>query len=137
MARKKKETTVKDLAEIPAEAVVDAKPERLKQTEIPGTERPSIPELDEQAEEYVRLREQMQFAVKQFKEKGKTPLIDMMHANADKLSKTADGSIIYVFDSKEVVLSRTKEVLKVQDRDNTDDDVSVGEAPTDESDGEA
>lgn len=143
MARKKKNEEIKNLADLPPDVeVVDPPAEgvsdstgKLKQTEIPGTERPSIPELDEQAEEYVRLRDQMQFSVKEFKEKGKTPLIDLMHKFSDKLSKNGDGAIVYVFDSKEVVLTKTKEVLKVQDRDNTDD-VEIHVAPEDNSSGE-
>jgi hypothetical protein len=142
----KKKTVAKNLADIPP--VVDdgqSQPPvgeigtadatgKLKQTEIPGTERPSIPELDEQADLYVSLRDIMQQAVKNFKEKGKTPLIDLMHKFSDKLSKNGDGAIVYVFDGKEVILTRTKEVLKVQDRDDADD-VEVG-APADDSEGD-
>jgi len=117
---------------------VGDKPKRtpkLKQSEIPGTERPVIKALDEAGETYVDLRDKMQAAVKRYKEEGKTPLIDLMHKNADKLSKNGEGELVYNYDDMVIILKPTAEVIKVKHVDP--EEVAVEEAPADETEGAA
>jgi hypothetical protein len=132
---KPKKKPIKELSEIPSEAKpVDEAPARLRQAEIPGTERPKIKELEEAAELYVNLRVKMQDAVKKFKEEGKTPLIQLLHKHADKLSRNGDGEMTYAYDDMLVILKSAGEQLRVKQVDS-ESEIEVGEAPEDRSEG--
>lgn len=142
--KKKRGRPAKKAAPTAPETPVAAAPEetakRHVQTEIPGTERPRIRALDEAGEVYVDLRDKMQTAVKKFKE-AKTKLADLMHKHSEgenaKLPKNPEtGEIIYRYDDMEVRLTPKEEELKVKHVES-DDTVSVGKAPKDNSEGEA
>lgn len=107
---------------------------KLRQTEIPGTERPKIKAIDEAAEIYCDLRDKMQKAVQKFKE-AKEKLRDLMHKNAEKV-RVADGSgqLVYKYDDMMVQVIPKDEQIKVK---HVDEDVTVGEVSEDRTEGEA
>ena len=113
----------------------DPQHKRAVQTEIPGTERPRIKAIDEASELYVNLRDRMQTAVKKFKEEGKSPLIELIHRHADKIGRNSDNEIVYRYDDMEVRLTPKDEVLKVRHVEG--DEITVGTAPSDDSEGTA
>jgi hypothetical protein len=142
---KKPSTPLKSLNEIPSPkppasngAKVPALPPspRLRQTEIPGTERPKFKALEEQAELYCDLRDKMQNSVKKFKEQGKTPLIDMLHKYKDKLDTNGEGETVYAYDDMIVILKPAGEQLRVKHVDPEAEEIEVGAAPADNSEGE-
>ena len=132
-----KPKVVKDLKDItpPAENGAEPETKRPVQTEIPGTERVKIKALDEAGELYVDLRDKMQSAVKAFKERGKTPLIDLMHKNADKLNTTGSGELTYSYSDMVIVLKPAGEQLRVKHVDP--EEIAINEAPEDGSEGES
>ena len=145
-AKKKsaKAETLKSLQDLPpAEPKTEVmppeeKPSKLRQVEIPGTERPVIKDLDDAGELYVDLRDKMQSAVKAFKERGKTPLINLMHKYKDKLNTNGEGETVYQYSDMTIILKPAGEVLRVKHVD-PEGDVEVGEAgeaPVDHSEGD-
>lgn len=84
-----------------------------KQTELPGTERPAIPEIDEAADAYRSVRDKRMKLTEQ-EITAKTNLIEVMRANAKKLAVNAAGERIYRYDDEVVVLEPGKENVKVK-----------------------
>lgn len=122
----------------PAKAKADPQdadefPKRPVQTEIPGTERPKIKEIDKAAEEYVSVRDKrMNLTEKEVA--AKQQLVNLMHAHADEIGRDAEGGLTYRYSDMLVTLKPKEEVLKVK-HVSDEDEVSVGRAPKDDSEG--
>jgi len=114
----------------------DQTTKRPKQLPIPGTERPSIKEIDEAAEAYVNVRDKRQELTKK-EVAAKQALSDLMHKHADQIGKDADGGLTYRYDDMAVILKPTEEQLKVKHVDEDEAGVTVGKAPADTTEGEA
>lgn len=89
-----------------------------KQADLPGVEgagvsHVSIPELDEAAANYARVRDRRMDLTKKEVE-AKTKLIDLMHAHESVIGKDEDGVMHYIYDDQEVLLRPTGEELKVR-----------------------
>ena len=108
---------------------------RIRQTEIPGTERPKIPEIEEAAELYVQARDRRQAATKA-EVKAKQDLAALMHAHRDEIGENEKHELIYHYDDMEVRLSPKDEALKVKHvKEESPGVITVG-APGDKSEGE-
>jgi len=108
-------------------------PKRPFQTEIPGTERPKIKEIEEAAEAYVTVRDR-RMALTEKEVAAKEQLASLMHTHADTIGRDAEGGLSYRYDDMLVTLKPKDEVLKVK-HVSDEDDVSVGRAPKDDSEG--
>lgn len=107
---------------------------RPVQVEIPGTERPRIKAIDDAAEEYVNVRDKrMEWTKKEVA--AKQQLTDLMHKHAEKIGRDAEGGLTYRYDDMAVILKPTEETLKVKHVD-AEEEVSVGKAPKDKTEGE-
>lgn len=93
-----------------------------KQTEIPGTERPSIPEVEEAAEDYRAIRDsRMQMAEKEAQ--AKATLIERMKAHSVKAYRYADSDGV---ERKAVIAEKESvKVAKVKGSESGSEDVSV------------
>lgn len=120
-----------------AKAQPSSEPEALQkrpvQSEIPGTERPKIKEIDEAAEAYVSVRDKRMSLTEQ-EVAAKQQLVNLMHAHADEIGRDAEGGLTYRYSDMLVTLKPKEEVLKVK-HVSDEDEVSVGRAPKDDSEG--
>lgn len=73
-----------------------------KQTSIPGTEEPAIPELDELADKYVKIRDRWMKLGGQLKEAG-IVLLDAMKRHKRKKYVLDDGSDVLIEPGKDKV----------------------------------
>lgn len=103
-----------------------------RQAELPGTERPCIPAIDERARAYVDTRDERMRLTKQEVE-DKQALSEAMHEHEDDLERDDDEQLVYKFvDGDEeltCVVKRGKESLKVSRApiyDPADDEVEIG-----------
>ena len=111
----------------------DDLPKRPVQTEIPGTERPKIKEIDKASEEYVTVRDK-RMSLTEKEVAAKQQLVNLMHAHADEIGRDAEGGLTYRYSDMLVTLKPKEEVLKVK-HVSDEDEVSVGRAPKDDSEG--
>ena len=94
-----------------------------KQTELPGTERPSIKEIDKAADHYVSVRDRRMKLTEQ-EVAAKTQLLQTVLENEKQLSKNDQGEIIYRYDDEIVIVKPGKANVKVKGAhdDEADDD---------------
>ncbi len=96
------------------------------QTEIAGTERPSIPGIDDAARDYVVIRDE-RMAVTPREVTAKQVLTAKMEEHRDDLEETPNGEKVYVFDDAGVRFTCTLEktekvkVRRVADEGGQDD----------------
>jgi hypothetical protein len=92
-----------------------------KQTQLPGTEEPSFPDIEEAADQYVSIRDKrMVLTTKEVE--AKTKLMDVMRAHQKDLSVTADGDACYRFDNEIVILTEKANVKVKNANDDADED---------------
>lgn len=85
----------------------------LEQTEIAGTERLKIPEINRAAASYEKVRdERMALTTKEVAAKQK--LIDVMIEHQEKLPENGDGEKVYAFGDEVVVLKNGKVGVKIR-----------------------
>ena len=92
--------------------------------DIPGTERPTIKEIEEAAEAYTALREKWQ-ALGEKLTTAKTALIQTVLEHEKELSKDKDGNRVYRYDDMLVILkpgSPKVRVKAVHDETDADED---------------
>lgn len=95
-----------------------------KQIEIPGTERPTIKEIEEAAEAYRALRDKRMKLLTQ-ELSAKENLLQVMLAHSKTLPKNAEGEVMYRYDDELVILKPGKQNVKVKavhDSDEEEDD---------------
>jgi hypothetical protein len=92
-----------------------------KQLEISGTERKSIPQIDEAAQAYVAARDK-RMALTDKEVAAKTNLIQVVLAFEKELEKGPDGVKTYRFDDELVLLIPGKAKVKVKAAHDDDDD---------------
>lgn len=84
-----------------------------KQSELPGTERPVIKEIEEAAEAYVSVRDKrMTLTEKEIV--AKTNLIQVVQKHAKELTPDGDGKRVYRYDDLKVILEPGKPNVKVR-----------------------
>lgn len=84
-----------------------------KQTELPGTERPSIAPIEDAAEFYRKTRDsRMKLTEREIV--AKTNLIQVMQEHQKQLSKNEDGDFVYRYDDEIVILKNGKVNVKVK-----------------------
>lgn len=96
-----------------------------KQLEIPGTERPSIKEIEEAAEVYVDARDKrMRMLEKEIA--AKANLLTVLLAHEGELETDGEGNRVYSYDEEIVILKPGKRNVKVralkEAEDNDDED---------------
>lgn len=96
-----------------------------KQTELAGMEGPSIPEIEQAAEAYVKARDsRMRLTEKEIT--AKTKLIQVVLEHEKELSSNPDGEKIYRYDDEMVILKPGKRNVKVkavhEDEEQEDED---------------
>jgi hypothetical protein len=84
-----------------------------KQTEIPGTERPTIQDIETAASAYTSMREKWQAAGEKLTAL-KTELIQVVMSHEKELIKDKDGNRVYRFDDLLVILKPGKPGVKVK-----------------------
>ena len=84
-----------------------------RQPELPGTEAPSIKEIEEAAEVYDDLRQKWQKLGQKLTE-AKTNLVTVVTAHASELDADGDGNKTYRYDDILVVLTEGKARVKVK-----------------------
>lgn len=92
-----------------------------KQTELPGTERPSIKEIDKAADYYVNVRDRRMKLTEQ-EVAAKAQLLQTVLQHEAKLSKNGDGEIVYRYDEEIVIVKPGKANVKVKGARDGDDD---------------
>jgi hypothetical protein len=98
-----------------------------QQTEIPGTERPSIDAIDDAACDFVAKRDE-RMALSKEEKAAKGHLLAQMKAHENDLDRDKDGSLVYSFyDGERELEARYRQSL----------DVSVRVRKAEEDDGEA
>jgi hypothetical protein len=87
------------------------------QTELeikgPGVERVVIKEVESAALEYMGLRDERMETLEEEVE-AKKRLLEVMHANAERIGKDRDGSMTYRFGDQMIILKPGKEEIKVK-----------------------
>lgn len=78
-----------------------------------GVERVVIGEVEKAAKSYVSFRDE-RMAVLEDEVKAKKALLETMHTNAERIGKDKDGSMIYRFGDKVIILKPGKEEVKVK-----------------------
>lgn len=97
------------------------------QMEIPGTERVSIPDIEDAAEAYVTVRDK-RMALTEKEIAARTNLIDVVKGHVKELSPGEGGTLIYKYDDMVVVLKPGKDHVKVRhDADDSDDEAEEEE----------
>lgn len=87
----------------------------LPGVEGPGTGKVNIPEINEQATTYQRIRDRRQKLTLDEVE-AKDKLSELMHAHAAEIGKDGEGVMRYITDEdKEVILAPAGESLKVRE----------------------
>lgn len=84
-----------------------------KQKELPGVEAPSIPEIEEAADAYVKARDKRMRLTEQ-EITAKTNLIQVVLAHEKELSVNAEGEAVYRFEDEVVILQPGKRNVKVK-----------------------
>lgn len=93
-----------------------------KQAEIPGTERETIPEIEQAAEAYLKVWDR-RMKLTEDEIAARTNLITVVKANAKKLTKNGEGALFYAYgDDMQVVIAPGKESVKVEHLSASDDD---------------
>lgn len=95
-----------------------------KQTELPGTERPTIKEIDKAADHYVNVRDKRMKLTEQ-EVIAKANLLQVVLENEKDLSKNDQGEIVYRYDDEIVIVKPGKANVKVKgahDEESEDDD---------------
>ena len=93
-----------------------------EQSEIPGTERPVIEDIEKAMKLYLKWRNQRMKLTPKEKE-AKDALMQRMREHMDDLEKDEDGKSVYLYDDGE-----TKQIARF----STDENVSVRTAPDDD-----
>lgn len=96
-----------------------------KQTEMPGMERPKIPEIEEAAEKYVKVRDR-RMKLTEEEIVAKANLLTAVEAHAKELPYDGENNRLYRFDDLLVILKPGKPNVKVkhasEDEDEEDED---------------
>jgi hypothetical protein len=94
-----------------------------KQIEIPGTERVTIPEIEEAAQAYVSARDK-RMALTDREVAAKLNLITVVQAHEKELEKGPDGTKTYRYDDELVILKpgKVKVIVKAADSEDEDED---------------
>lgn len=95
-----------------------------KQTELPGTERPTIKEIDKAADHYVSIRDKRMKLTEQ-EVTAKTNLLQVVLEHEGQLSKNDQGELVYRYDDEIVIVKPGKANVKVKgahDEDAEDED---------------
>lgn len=88
----------------------------------PGVESPRIKAIDKAIAEYVPIRDE-RIALSVQEKQAKKKLIDLVHANADKIGRGEDGSISYRTNEDILLtLTPTEEKIKVKTPKGEEDD---------------
>lgn len=81
-----------------------------KQSELPGVEAPSIPEIEEAADKYVQVRDKRMKLTEQ-EIAARTTLIQTLHAHQDELEPSGeDGKLWYRYDDQVITLEHQDKV---------------------------
>ena len=99
-----------------------------KQKEIPGTERPSVPEIDEAAEAYRDVRDE-RMETQKVEADRKATLLQTVKQHGDKLVPNADGEKVYRFSDGEFefdVIYAATENVKVRKAKGASADAEIG-----------
>lgn len=83
------------------------------QMEIPGTERPSIIEIEDAAEQYVKIRDKRMKLTEQ-EIVCRANLIQTMESHRKELVVNGDGALIYRYDDEIVTLAPGKVKVRVK-----------------------
>lgn len=83
------------------------------QTELAGMEAPNIPEIEDAASEYVKIRDKRMKLTEQ-EIAAKCTLLETMRKHSGKLTENGNGEKIYQFDDEIVLLQPGKENVKVK-----------------------
>lgn len=87
----------------------------------PGVSPVSITEVDEAADVYVDIRDKrVRMTAKEVTAKGN--LIDLLHANADKIGRDGQGTIRYEHDGRVILLQSKGEKLSVKELTDKQDE---------------
>ncbi len=132
MSKSKKAKKAPDPGAEPTEEQAAPRP---NQTYIPGTEPPSIPDLDDAIEIYQDIKGR-RCALTAKETEAKQIMVAIAKANAAKIGKDGDGVLKYKSDHLVLVIAPNNETVSVKPVSD-DDNVSVGTAPKDTSEGEA
>lgn len=93
-----------------------------KQPELEGMEAASIPEIEEAAENYVKLRDKRMKLLEQ-EITAKANLLTVVTEHAKELSTDAEGNKVYRYDDEMVILKTGRSNVKVKHvQDETDED---------------
>lgn len=93
-----------------------------KQSELPGVESQSIPEIEEAAENYRSVRDK-RMALTEKEVAAKVNLIQVVQAHAKELTPNGDGKLCYRYDDQLVMLTDKINVkVKTDHGDNEDED---------------
>ncbi len=96
-----------------------------KQKELEGMEAPSIPEIEEAADTYVKARDKRMRLTEQ-EVAAKVNLLQVLLSHEKELSPGEDGTKVYRFDDEMVILKPGKVGVKVkalhEDEDEEDED---------------
>lgn len=84
-----------------------------KQLEIPGTEAPSIPEVEKAADEYVKIRDKRMRLTEQ-EVTAKINLVQVLLEHEAELAPGEDGTKTYRYDDEIVILKPGKRIVKVK-----------------------
>ena len=80
----------------------------------PGVGVPSIPEIDDAANEYIKWRDK-RLEIQPKEIAAKKNLLALMHAHEKTLGRTPENAIVYPFGDKVVKVTTKEESLKVVD----------------------
>ncbi len=108
---------------------------RHKQTYIPGTEPPSIPDLDDAMEIYQDIKGR-RCALTAKETEAKQSMVAIAKAHAKEIGKDGDGVLKYKSDHLVLVIAPKDETVSVKPVSD-DEGVTVGTAPKDTTEGDA
>lgn len=135
MSKKKIKQAPDTGAESNNEPEAPTRPEQPKQTYIPGTEPPSIPDLDDAMEVYQDIKGR-RCALTAKETEAKQSMVALAKAHADKIGKDSNGVLKYKSDHLVLVIAPKDEAVSVKPVSDDDEDVTVGSAPKDNTEGE-
>lgn len=92
-----------------------------KQTELPGTERPTIKEIDKAADHYVSIRDKRMKLTEQ-EVTAKTNLLQVVLEHERQLSKNDQGELVYRYDDEIVIVKPGKANVKVKGAHDEEED---------------
>lgn len=88
---------------------------------LPGLEDDHvIPEIEKAADKYIKIKDaRCKISPKEIAAKGE--LLDVIHANATKLPKNAEGNTVYRYDDLVIEVIPGKEKLKIKEQDEPEE----------------